>query len=257
MGNTNSNTNKGNSSSAYVTKSQLRVLKEKRQKIRHQPDNAISKKDDDTEKPVAPTRNRRMSTVSSTTSSGGTLARQQQRQPPPPPPPPADLATLLVQVERPEDAAEGEGRTSVVGRFRKHLESQDREAVLDFAIACNILRLKEADIKALMLKDPSNERIVAEAEEMLELLMTVGQVFILDGCVAPVDLEDRSLKGSLRDVLESLEQTTSEEDCGAAAELITRAFGLVWQARCDPRVWKRLQDEYSAWRVDASTARGL
>ena len=56
----------GMSSSAYVTKSQLRVLKEKRQKIRHQPDNnAISKKDkvDDTEKPVAPTRNRRMSTV--------------------------------------------------------------------------------------------------------------------------------------------------------------------------------------------------
>ena len=85
------------------------------------------------------------------------MARLQQRQPPPPHPP-ADLATLLVQVERPEDAAEGEGRTSVVGRFRKHLESRDREAVLDFAIACNILRLKEADIKALMLKDPSNER---------------------------------------------------------------------------------------------------
>ena len=79
----------------------------------------------------------------------------------PPAPLPADLATLLVQVERPDDAAD-ESRT--VGRFRKHLESQDREAVLDFAIACNVLRLKEADIKALMMKDPSNERYLVPAE---------------------------------------------------------------------------------------------
>ena len=32
------------------------------------------------------------------------------------------------------------------------------EAVLDFAIACNILRIKETEVKALMNKDPSSKR---------------------------------------------------------------------------------------------------
>ena len=63
----------------------------------------------------------------------------------------------MVQIECPEDAADD---TRHLGQFRKHLETQQREAVLDFAIACNILRLKEAEVKALMLKDPTNKRSV-------------------------------------------------------------------------------------------------
>jgi len=245
MGNASSNSNKpqnGVSSSArsssHVTKSQLRLLKEKRQQVRQ------TDKNEDDKQPVAPQRNnrlsRRMSTVSAVSSSPATLSTNSVCAPSSVPPP-RDLATLLVQIESPEDAADDSRH---LGQFRKHLEGQQREAVLDFAIACNILRLKEAEVKALMLKDPTNKRIMAVADEMLELLMAVGQVFIVEGCIEPLELENTVLQANLRELLDSLVRSPNPSNC---SDKITEAFGLVWRARCDPRVWRVLQAEYSTW----------
>ena len=110
-------------------------------------------------------------------------------------PPPHDLANLLVEVERPEDV----DNHAFVQQFRRHLEKQDREGILDFAIACNVLRLRESEIKALKVKDQprSGQKLDAINGERLELLQAIGQIFFLDGCVQPIVLNNRVLGKAL------------------------------------------------------------
>ena len=50
-------------------------------------------------------------------------------------------------------------------------------------------------------------RIVDLAEEMLELLMAVGQVFLVEDCVEPLTLYNTALKTELSELLQSLDAT--------------------------------------------------
>ena len=50
-------------------------------------------------------------------------------------------------------------------------------------------------------------RIVDLAEEMLELLMAVGQVFLVEDCVEPLTLYNTALKTELSELLRSLDAT--------------------------------------------------
>ena len=141
--------------------------------------------------------------------------------------PPRDLNSLLVEIRIPEDIE----RSPWAKLFREHLANlnqPEKEAMLDFAIVCNVLRTKETEVK--QLSRGMKWRLVDLNKERRDLLNIIGSSFFTENCQSPIALSNQVLREELSSKLSNVEAANDED--------LSDLFDLVWQARCDHRVWK-------------------
>ena len=141
--------------------------------------------------------------------------------------PPRDLTSLLVEVRIPDDIE----KCFWAKKFREHLGSlgrSDLEAMLDFVIVCNVLRNKESEVKQCR---SMKWRIAELNKERRDLLKLIGDSFFSEQSVTPIPLTNQVLREELCDALAKI-----DDDCDE--KMLTHAFDLAWQARCDYKVWK-------------------
>ena len=138
--------------------------------------------------------------------------------------PPRDLNSLLSDIRVPSDI----DRCHWTKAFREHLRSlhqPDNEALLDFCITANVLRLKGEEMKRekWRSKELTGERI--------ELLKQVGDSFFSENSRHQVALSNAMLREELVEALGGICEQSGEKE-------VEEAYALVWQARCDYKVWK-------------------
>lgn len=141
--------------------------------------------------------------------------------------PPRDLTALLSEVRVPEDI----DRSLWAKAFREHLRKLDQkgnETLLDFVIVANVLRTKASDIKFSRSMKWRVEEINRERRELLQL---VGNSFFSENSETPIALGNRALREDLCEALAGISDESAERE-------LDHAFELIWQARCDFKVWK-------------------
>ena len=156
-----------------------------------------------------------------------------------------DLASVLVEIENPEDIE----KCPLANTFRDYLSKTDEEGLLDFAIVCNILRNKESDVKTLRNKTvdikevvyiPSKDAVLNK--DRRDLIMMLGDTFFNEECIIPIDLNNHELIPKIRKAIENIGSLKNNDD--EQSDHLSEVFGLVWQARCDFKVWKELETKY-------------
>ena len=78
-------------------------------------------------------------------------------------------------------------------------------------------------------------RIVDLAEEMLELLMAVGQVFLVEDCVEPLTLYNTALKTELSELLQSLDATRYAQLLTLLQDCPSLPSGVEWRKKSNIR----------------------
>ena len=162
-------------------------------------------------------------------------------------PAPPDLASVLVEIRNPEDI----DQCILAKTFRDYLEQSDEEGLLDFVIVCNVLRNKESDVKVLRQKTedlsdvvyiPSKDAVLnKERRDMMQML---GDTFINDDCFIPIQLKNQTLMPKLREEMEKIGHLKADGDDEKQSDYLSTVFSLVWQARCDFNVYKKLEANY-------------
>ena len=162
-------------------------------------------------------------------------------------PAPPDLASVLVEIRNPEDI-----ELCVLAKtFREYLEQTEEEGLLDFVIVCNVLRNKESDVKVLRQKTedlsdvvyiPSKDAVLnKDRRDMMQML---GDTFINDDCFIPIQLKNQNLMPTLREHMEKIANLKAGGDDDKQSDYLSTVFSLVWQARCDYNVYKKLEANY-------------
>ena len=100
--------------------------------------------------------------------------------------------------------------------------------MLDFVIMANLLRVKMDDIE---LTRGMKWRVEELNRDRRELLQMVGNNFFSENSETPIALGNAVLR---EDLCEALSNICEDSE----AEELDQAFELVWQARCDFKVWK-------------------
>ena len=148
--------------------------------------------------------------------------------------PPRDLNSLLTDIRVPSDI----DRHPWAKSFREHLrklQQPEVEALLDFAIVANVLRVKGEEIRVSKWRTDDINR------ERVELLQMVGNSFFSENSETPIALSNQVLREELKEALDNVKKESDNKD-------IEEAFDLVWQARCDYKVWKGgLDKAYNAY----------
>ena len=162
-------------------------------------------------------------------------------------PAPSDLASVLVEIRTPEDIEQ----CVLAKTFREYLEQTEEEGLLDFVIVCNVLRNKESDVKVLKQKTedlsdivyiPSKDAVLnKERRDMMQML---GDTFINDDCFIPIELKNQHLMPKLREAMKKISTLKADGEDEKQSEYLSTVFSLVWQARCDYNVYKRLEANY-------------
>merc|ERR1711899_588954 len=161
--------------------------------------------------------------------------------------PPSNLASVLVEIQNPDDI-----ETCVLAKsFRDFLIQTDEEGLLDFVIVCNVLRNKESDVKVLRQKTedlsdvvyiPSKDAVLnKDRRDMMQML---GDTFINDDCFIPIQLKNQNLMPTLREHMEKIANLKAGGDDDKQSDYLSTVFSLVWQARCDYNVYKKLEANY-------------
>lgn len=148
--------------------------------------------------------------------------------------PPNDLANLLAGIKEPSDIE----KNHWASKFRCHLERVNLESVLDFVIACNVLKLQE-------LRQHQNNEV--NYKEKFELLTAIEQIFLSDQSAQPIELNNDILRKDISDKMQCLSDAYEESCDQPDRKDIIDALDLIWQARCDLKVWRELEKEYSAF----------
>ena len=159
--------------------------------------------------------------------------------------PPRDLNALLQEIRVPADV----DRCHWARAFRSHLQAtaqQDAEAMLDFAIVANVLRVKTDEGRAA----PAWRKAELDRERA-ELLEVVGHSFFHPDALTPLPLANGVLREELVEAIEAVIRENNNEERGESVEA---AFELVWDARCDHKVWKGgLDHAYNAFLATKPT----
>ena len=132
--------------------------------------------------------------------------------------------------------------------FRDYLSQTDEEGLLDFVIVCNVLRNKESDVKILRQKTediqvvyiPSKDAVLNK--ERRDLIEMMGATFLNEDCLIPIKLNNPELIPKIREAMNHINITKDDDE--KQSDHLSTVFGLVWQARCDKRVWKELETKY-------------
>ena len=142
--------------------------------------------------------------------------------------PPRDLNSLLVEIRVPEDIE----RSPWAKVFREHLTAHqpEKEAMLDFVIVCNVLRNKESEVKQILTTKGMKWRLTDLNKDRREMLQMIGSSFFTEQCDTPIPLANQVLRDSLSRKLSQIDSVNDED--------LSDVFDLVWQARCDYKVWK-------------------
>ena len=157
---------------------------------------------------------------------------------------PTNLASVLVEIENPEDIE----KCVLAKTFRDYLMQTDEEGLLDFVIVCNVLRNKESDVKLLRQRTedvqvvyiPSKDAVLnKDRRDMIEML---GDTFFNEDCIIPLQLNNQELVPKIRDAMVNIGNLTEDDE--KQSEYLSTVFSLVWQARCDYKVWKKLEMKY-------------
>lgn len=101
--------------------------------------------------------------------------------------------------------------------------------MLDFVIVCNVLRNKKSEAEQLKNMKSQVEKLNKERRELLRL---IGDSFFSGNSDKPIPLSNKVLRDELCSVLLQIDEKSDEKT-------ISQAFDLVWQARCDDKVWRR------------------
>ena len=158
--------------------------------------------------------------------------------------PPSNLASVLVEIQNPEDIE----KCALAKTFRDYLIQTDEEGLLDFVIVCNVLRNKESDVKVLRQRTedvqvvyiPSKDAVLnKDRRDMIEML---GDTFFNEDCIVPLQLNNQELVLKIRDAMEKIGSLTEDDE--KQSDYLSTVFSLVWQARCDYKVWKKLEMKY-------------
>ena len=132
-----------------------------------------------------------------------------------------------MEIRVPEDTERSQWAKS----FREYLVSLNQpetEAMLDFVMVCNVLRNKESEVK--QVPRGMKWRMTDLNRERRELLDMIGQTFFCENCDSPIPLSNQILREELSQKLTKID-SFGDDDLSALYE-------MVWQARCDNRVWK-------------------
>ena len=157
---------------------------------------------------------------------------------------PSNLASVLVEIQNPEDIE----KCVLAKTFRDYLMQTDEEGLLDFVIVCNVLRNKESDVKLLRQRTedvqvvyiPSKDAVLnKDRRDMIEML---GDTFFNEDCIIPLQLNNQELVPKIRDAMVNIGNLTEDDE--KQSEYLSTVFSLVWQARCDYKVWKKLEMKY-------------
>ena len=157
---------------------------------------------------------------------------------------PSNLASVLVKIQNPEDIE----KCVLAKTFRDYLMQTDEEGLLDFVIVCNVLRNKESDVKLLRQRTedvqvvyiPSKDAVLnKDRRDMIEML---GDTFFNEDCIIPLQLNNQELVPKIRDAMVNIGNLTEDDE--KQSEYLSTVFSLVWQARCDYKVWKKLEMKY-------------
>ena len=140
--------------------------------------------------------------------------------------PPRDLNSLLIEIRVPEDIE----KSAWAKVFRYHLATHqpEKEVVFDFVIVCNVLKIKETEVKQIA-------RGMKWRQEQLnkdrrDLLQMIGTSFFSSNCDTPIALDNQVLREEICQKIREI-NSISDED-------LSELFELVWKARCDYKVWK-------------------
>ena len=137
------------------------------------------------------------------------------------------MNSLLAEVRVPDDLE----KSHWITQFREHLSKlnqPEKDAMLDFVVACNILRNKEFEIKQI-------SRGMAWRQDQLnkdrrEILSTIGETFFCENAACPIPLSNQILREDLSRKLSKIDSINDND--------LSDLYDLLWQARCDHRVWK-------------------
>ena len=100
--------------------------------------------------------------------------------------------------------------------------------MFDFVLVCNVLRVKESEVK--QVSKSMKWRLTELNKDRRELLNMIGQSFFSEGCDTPIPLTNQILREELSIKLSQIESIGDDD--------LSDVYELVWQARCDHRVWK-------------------
>ena len=106
-----------------------------------------------------------------------------------------------------------------------------------------ILRQKVGD-NPTAIYIPSKDAVLnKERREMLKMLV---DTFLSHECAIPIQLNNPHLSAEICKALSSIDEDNISDDGDEdkQCEYLSRVFDLVWQARCDVNVWKRLDKVY-------------
>ncbi len=151
--------------------------------------------------------------------------------------PPRDLNALLSEIKSPSDV----DRCRWASAFRQHLsknvaDANSAEALFDFCVAANALRLRGESVRDASGKVTASKADMAEADrDRMELLRAIHKSFFCEDAPRPISLSNAVLRNDLWKALEELDDVDDEEISGTKVE---EAYELIWQARCDYKVWK-------------------
>ena len=125
----------------------------------------------------------------------------------------------------------------------------NEEGLLDFVIVCNVLRNKESEVRLLRQKTgdtpvvyiPSKDAVLNK--ERRDLLKMLGDTFLSEDCAIPIQLGNPDLKPKICEALGNIDNLKNDDD-EEQSEYLSKIFNLVWQARCDYKVWRQLEIMY-------------
>ena len=151
----------------------------------------------------------------------------------------------MVEIKNPEDTEKCCWATI----FRNYLIQTDEEGLLDFVIVCNVLRNKESEVRLLRQKTgdtpvvyiPSKDAVLNK--ERRDLLKMLGDTFLGEDCAIPIQLNNSDLIPKICEALANIGNLKNDDD-EEQSDYLSEIFNLIWQARCDYKVWKRLEIMY-------------
>jgi hypothetical protein len=110
--------------------------------------------------------------------------------------------------------------------------------MLDFVIVCNVLRNKKSEVEQFRNMKFQVSRVNKERRELLRL---IGDSFFSSNNDKLIPLTNQALREKLCNALAKIDSKSDEKT-------ISQAFDLVWQARCDDKVWRRgLEQAYDSY----------
>lgn len=139
--------------------------------------------------------------------------------------PPRDLNSLLNEIESNPEDFDASHWGKAFKDYLKRTNNHKMELLLDFAIKTHVLKRKTEQIRTSQWKE---EEINEERREMMKHLF---ELYFHEDTDTPIALSNPVLREELWEALNNLGTKSSAIEIG-------EAYQLVWQARCDYKVWK-------------------